>query len=140
MGEAASLFFQFDMLYFNTGFLQQINAVRQSVASGVDYAHDAGLNDELGAFYARRIGNVERGTVRVVSGAGNFCDGIGFGVQYVGQCQSVFPFAHIGKAGGGAFGARLSHVMVMSQIWGQQSRYQGFANHSWADTVGALEA
>ena len=88
------------MLHLNAGLLQEVNAVRQPVVPCVDHAGDAGLDNQLGAFNARRVGDVERGAVRVVAGAGNFRDGIGFGVQHVRQCQPILALANVGEAGG----------------------------------------
>ena len=78
---------------------QEVYAVCEAVVTGVNDAADACLDDELGTFDAGRVGDVERGTFRVVARTGNLGDGVGFGMKHVWLRHAVVVFADIFEAG-----------------------------------------
>src|SRR5690554_21404 len=86
--------------HFNTGSAEQLNAVLYPVGLTKNHTNDAGLNDQLGTFDARRRGNVEGSPIAAVVAAGNLGYGIGFGVQDIGLGHIVCVFAHVFEAGG----------------------------------------
>ena len=77
---------------------QQVDAVGQSVFLTIDHTLDTGLDDEFGTFYARRGRDIERRAVAIVGAAGEFGDGIGFGVKYIGLGNVVLVLTYILKS------------------------------------------
>ena len=65
---------------FDSGFLQKIDSVGQTILFAVNDSFDSGLNDEFCTFYARGGSDIERSAVATVVGSGNFGDGICLGM------------------------------------------------------------
>ena len=86
------------MYHFNVGSFQQVYAFGEAIFVGINHALDASLNDELGTFYAWRVGDVERGAIAVVAASGQLGYGVGFGVKDIRLCDVVLVFTHVLKA------------------------------------------
>ena len=69
--------------------LEEFKAVMQTVCPGIYYAPYASLDDELCAFDARLVGDIECGIVRIVAATGNFCDGVCLGMEHIGFSDTV---------------------------------------------------
>ena len=89
-----------DVFYFDVCTSEEVDAVFEAVVFGIDHSLDTSLDDEFGTFDAGRGCDVEGGSVAGVVGARQFCDGIGFGMEYIGFCDVVIVFAYVFEAGG----------------------------------------
>lgn len=87
---------------FDSGTVQDIEAVGDSIDVAEHNPDDSGLNDQLGTFHARRRCDVERRTRRRVVASRYFRYGIGLGVEYIGLRDAVGVFADVLKSGGSA--------------------------------------
>ena len=96
------LFVRVDVYKFDIGAAEQFETVFETVFLGIDYALDACLDDELGTFDAGGGGDVEGGAFAAVARPGYLGDGVGFGVEHVGDGQVVVVLAYVLEAGGGA--------------------------------------
>ena len=100
-------------MQFYAGALEEFQAVGEAILPSVNYALDAGLYDEFGAFDAGRVGDVERSAAGVVARAGNLRYGIGFGVQHIGFGKPVLVLANVLEAGGRAVVAVADNHLVL---------------------------
>lgn len=80
--------------------LQKFDAVDDAIEFVENYSLDACLNDELGTVETRRRGDVERRAFRRVVGACYFRDCIGFGMEHISFCETVFVLTNVFKSGG----------------------------------------
>jgi hypothetical protein len=69
-----------EIYHLDTGALQELYAIRQTVFLTIDDSFEPSLYDEFGTLDAGRSRDVDGGTVRVVRTACQFGDGIGFSV------------------------------------------------------------
>lgn len=90
------------MFEFDTGPLEQVEAVGDAIKLVEDHSADAGLDDELGALQAGGGGDVEGGTFGGIVGTRHLCDRVGLGMEHIGLGEAVGILAHIFKAGRGA--------------------------------------
>ena len=87
---------------FDAGAAKEVDAVGETVLTGVDDALDAALDDELGTLDARAVSDIECGTIARIVTLGDFGDGIGFCMEYVRLGAIVFGLAIVLKACGRA--------------------------------------
>ena len=83
---------------FNAGAAKEVDAVGETVLTGVDDTLDATLDDEFGTLDAWAIGDVESGAIARIVTLGDFGDGIGFCMEYVGLGAVVFGLAIVLEA------------------------------------------
>ena len=83
---------------FNAGAAKEIDAVGETVLTCIDDALDATLDDEFGTLDAWAIGDVEGCAIARIVALGDFGDGIGFGMEYVGFGTIVFGLAIVLEA------------------------------------------
>lgn len=83
---------------FNAGAAKEVDAVGETVLTGVDDTLDATLDDEFGTLDAWAIGDVESGAIARIVALGNLGNGIGFGMEYVGLGAVVFGLAIVLEA------------------------------------------
>lgn len=84
-------------IYIYSGSLKQLYSIIISVHFRKDNPLDAGLNYQLSTLNTWCCCNVYSGSVAVIVGFGNFCYGVGFGMQNVGFCLAVLALANIFK-------------------------------------------
>ena len=87
---------------FNAGAAKEVDAIGETVLTGIDDALDAALDNELGTLDAGTVGDVECGAIARIVALGDLSDGIGFGMEDVGLGTIVFGLAIILEACGRA--------------------------------------
>jgi hypothetical protein len=87
---------------FNAGAAKEVDAVGETVLTGVDDTLDATLDNEFGTLDAGTVGDVESGTIARIMTLGDLSDGVGFGMEYVGLGAIVFGLAIVLEACGRA--------------------------------------
>ena len=83
---------------FNAGAAKEVDAVGETILTGIDDALDATLDNEFGTLYAWAIGDVEGSPIARIVALGDLGDGIGFGMEYVGLGAVVFGLAIVLEA------------------------------------------
>ena len=83
---------------FNAGAAKEVDAIGETVLTGIDDALDAALDNELGTLDAGTVGDVECGAIARIVALGDLSDGIGFGMEDVGLGTIVFGLAIVLEA------------------------------------------
>lgn len=94
------LFVEIHVDTFYTGPAEQIETVVKPVVLAIDHPLDSGLYNELGALYAWRGRDIERGTIAVVRAACKLGDGVGLSMEHVGLGDSLVVLANILESAG----------------------------------------
>ena len=94
------LLFNFQIDDFDTGSLQQVDAICQTVLLTIYHPLDTRLDDEFGTLNTGRGRDIDGGTVAVIIRTGEFRNGIGLGMEHVRLRHIVLILADILKTCG----------------------------------------
>ena len=86
------------MNHFYIRSFQQSKAFVQSILTGIDHSTNTSLNNEFRTLNAGLIRYVKRSTIRVIARACYFGNGVGFCMEYIRNCISIFILANVLKA------------------------------------------